>query len=386
MRPAIWISMFALAFAVSAARAATFRVMQDGSGDYTDIQVAVDAAAPGDTIRIGPGQWTAFHSHHIPGWSEPIQAIAFDWNGRNLTFIGSGPDETVLGPSADPNDSHYNGIMTLGSRDVVIGLTIVGVYSGIYDGEGGILLSSCWFGECSAGLYTFSPEGATVTGCTFTDCGEGILCLDDGNNVHVSDCTFSRCWESVNLQGAWQANYSVTDCTFTQGKTAVQVLYGRATIQNCHATAMTGGGEIHEGVFHVLFYADANLENCSAQSLGIALFVADHGRVTGTNLVFDAEYGGILTRGDSSISIHQSHLLNGGGHTVEAIYYSCPDSTHLDLTSNYWRTTDVAQIESWIFVDQAHGPNCVVVDYLPLADGPVQARKETWGGIKALFR
>ena len=36
--------------------ARTWRVEKDGSGDFTVIQDAVDAAAAGDTIRIGPGR------------------------------------------------------------------------------------------------------------------------------------------------------------------------------------------------------------------------------------------------------------------------------------------------------------------------------------------
>ena len=155
------------------------------------------------------------------------------------------------------------------------------------------------------------------------------------------------------------------------------VFYGQATIRDCHATAMDMPG-YESLVFYVSSYAQVHLENCTAQSTGRGLFVGSHSSVTGVNLVFEGVAGVILTRDVSSVSIHQSHFLNGGGYTVEAYNYSCdpsqPGPWHLDLTNNYWGTTDLAQIEIWIFIDQAHGPNCVVVDYLPLADGPVRRR------------
>lgn len=39
------------------ASARTWRVEKDGFGDYTTIQPAVDAAAPGDIVLIGPGRY-----------------------------------------------------------------------------------------------------------------------------------------------------------------------------------------------------------------------------------------------------------------------------------------------------------------------------------------
>jgi len=35
----------------------SWRVEKDGSGDFAVIQNAVDAAAPGDTVVVGPGRY-----------------------------------------------------------------------------------------------------------------------------------------------------------------------------------------------------------------------------------------------------------------------------------------------------------------------------------------
>ncbi len=69
------------------ARARTWHVEKDGSGDFTVIQAAVDAAAPGDTIRIGAGQFRETRPFTTPGWTENVNvAITTD----RLTILGSG--------------------------------------------------------------------------------------------------------------------------------------------------------------------------------------------------------------------------------------------------------------------------------------------------------
>ena len=52
----------ALFCTVLLAHASTWHVERDGSGDFTTIQPAVDASAPGDTIHIGPGEYTETHT------------------------------------------------------------------------------------------------------------------------------------------------------------------------------------------------------------------------------------------------------------------------------------------------------------------------------------
>ncbi len=46
--------------------AKTWYVEKDGSADFTVIQNAVDAAAAGDTIRIGPGRFEEFRGYVYP--------------------------------------------------------------------------------------------------------------------------------------------------------------------------------------------------------------------------------------------------------------------------------------------------------------------------------
>ena len=83
----------------TAAHSHTWHVAQDGSGDFTVIQAAVDAAQDGDTISIGPGHYTEFTV--VPGYGQHPDGgfvnVMLDGT-KSLTFIGAGPEATIIGP------------------------------------------------------------------------------------------------------------------------------------------------------------------------------------------------------------------------------------------------------------------------------------------------
>ncbi|MDP2324951.1 MAG: hypothetical protein Q8N51_13110, partial [Gammaproteobacteria bacterium] len=111
----------------TAAGASTWSVQRDGSGHFTAIQLALDAAADGDTILIGPGEYTESTTIRPPGWAYDIQSYA-DLRCDNLTIIGAGADVTVIGPptyqgnaaTGNPAGLSYGGRGTLHIRDLGI--------------------------------------------------------------------------------------------------------------------------------------------------------------------------------------------------------------------------------------------------------------------------
>ena len=140
---------------VEPAHGAVWRVEQDGSGQFTTLQPAVDAAASGDTILIGPGWYQDLHEvdHH----GSPIWVSAYWMDGRDLTFIGTSAEEVKIGPEtyAPQNDGPQ----------------------GIYNESGAQQCLGC--GERTFPLRIFilpsRAGGSTVDSCHFESCRIGTM-------------------------------------------------------------------------------------------------------------------------------------------------------------------------------------------------------------------
>ena len=70
-------------------------VEKDGSAEYQTIQGAVDAAASGDTIRVGPGRYDDGQVVETQGWTGFVRVLI---EKPDLTIIGSGAEQTIIGP------------------------------------------------------------------------------------------------------------------------------------------------------------------------------------------------------------------------------------------------------------------------------------------------
>ena len=139
------------------AGAATWHVEQDGSGDFDDIQPAVDAAAAGDTILIGPGHYDQARSVLIPQWAGETDVFVYV-DKEDLTFIGSDRDEVIVGPSV--YYSTYFGPKGFATGDLtqrwrIENVTMQNMWDGVYD-EGGVYLENCRIVGCRGqGIFAF---------------------------------------------------------------------------------------------------------------------------------------------------------------------------------------------------------------------------------------
>jgi hypothetical protein len=143
------------------ALARTWHVQPNGSGDFRDIQPAVEAAAPGDTIRIGPGRFQQLHPIVAPAWTEDtIIAVTKD----DLTFIGAGADLTILGMTSfySPQGQAPKGICSVDSYDVSISnLTIENIETGIYWWRGTLKVDDCTFRALLVTLWVTAAAATT---------------------------------------------------------------------------------------------------------------------------------------------------------------------------------------------------------------------------------
>jgi hypothetical protein len=154
-----------LIFASTSPRAATWRVHADGTGDLPTIQEAINGAASGDTIRVGPGDYSANL------WIEGKAIILLSDQGPTATILHglSLQDSPVI-------DVFYDD----GNQSIIEGFTI-------RDGTTGIRATSA--SPVIRGNTIMHNESALGAGicCTF-----GSNAVIDGNLI-VHNRTWYQC-------------------------------------------------------------------------------------------------------------------------------------------------------------------------------------------------
>ncbi len=369
----------------SVASARTWRVELDGSGDYTDIQPAVDAAAPGDTIRIGPGRFDTFHPITAPAWTEDtIVGVLKD----ALTFIGSGQNVTFLGPTTyvgAPGDNPKVFCSFGGFDGRIENMTIENVEAGVFWERGTLTVNSCVFRAADPNYFALQllTDDCVVQDCSFehSDGGTAIIISSLGN---VHSCQISDC----SIQGA---------------RYGVRVGYGAQgiSIRNTSIDAAYWGVVLDQSSIGLV-------ESCSiTNTQDVSALILNGSQVTLLDSKFDGgSYGldvnggiaigtGIVVsnttitalylNGTGQATIHGSHILPAAGLAFKSSVYAGTPAL-IDLTGNYWGTTDSAAIAASIHDSQDDPALHCTVLYEPFANGPVPAESTSWGDLKALFR
>ena len=231
-----------LAFA-TVATATTWRVERDGSADYTVIQDAVDVAASGDTILIGPGRFNEQQWVTFPGWQDSVRVLVPQ---HELTLIGSGP-ATIIGQTEpwEMEQGYHKGIVTgdlLGNAVIrVEKIRFENMARGIYTsyestGEDTVLIRNCEFYANNSGVSLIGDGGvATITDCLFDHMArDGIhLTAQRQSALLIENCIFSlwdhHSWPQKHLS-VWGASAHVRDCQFIEGAYGMSVAIGASGI------------------------------------------------------------------------------------------------------------------------------------------------------------
>lgn len=184
---------------------------------YDNLIVAIKEADDGDTINLGPGNYTTY------GEEKGLAA------GKSLTFVGSGTDSTTWGIGAklanpDNFGTEYNGDYSFdGSKTItfknmkLLSSKNASPYYGFIRIDNTIVDNcvidgfTCYWGYTSAefnnttfnapgkeySLWTYSSPTMTFNDCTFNCAGKAInVYTDYGANkkditVNVNNCTFN---------------------------------------------------------------------------------------------------------------------------------------------------------------------------------------------------
>ncbi|MBE0566220.1 MAG: right-handed parallel beta-helix repeat-containing protein [Krumholzibacteria bacterium] len=390
MKPVL-VAILIAVLSASTAHARTWRVEKDGSGDYTVIQDALDAAASGDTIRIGPGRFEEFRIYPTNGGDQAVIAMV---QVAEITFIGSGIDQTIIGPTSfdwqdgDPPTRGVNCIAQSTSGKVVVErLAHENLFSGVYvENAGPLTVTDCSFRGCRYGINAF--VSSVVERSDITDCRIGIWIKAPGVYGTVTGCRF------VDVEGTAVSFQSLesgiaSDCRFSAcidcNTVGVQCFGSGGGIYDC----------VFEGLLQPIYMTSAaypEILRNRAATAGICLY-SNSEAFTAEGNVFQATGPfpalQLYSRGLPH-TIRGNHILRGTGLAVEVLGHTGPEDYHLDMTGNWWGTTDRDSISAWIHDgnDVMWPPGGLVectVDFEPIAEAPIPTEKKSLGGLKALF-
>jgi len=169
-------------------------------GDFPLIQQALNAAQPGDTVRVAAGIFSG------PG------NRALDTRGKPLYLIGAGPGGTLIDCAGQAGGFRLQG-----------------------DGEARSLI-----------------RGFTVLHAV-ADRGAGLLC--EGGRLRVESCAFigGRADWGAGLAATWEASLQLQACQFAGNRAALggddlYLIGGRALLRDCRTSAAgilaLGGAEL----------------------------------------------------------------------------------------------------------------------------------------------
>jgi hypothetical protein len=364
------------------ASAESWRVEQLGIGDFTVIQDAVDAAADGDTILIGPGHYQEMHDYQPHGAGYFIQTLVSWDDHRALTFIGSGPDEVIFGPDTfEPNHTGPTGITYQGSQLLLVsGISFQNFYTGIYS-NGGCRVDQCHFSDSQGSVAQLSSGLGSITNCEFYRQQVGGL--------------------GVGVWGA--AEFTIENCFFEDVDFYLQGVPD-ATVTNCEFVGYVGSFTASNGVFsnnqatigwsalNIQSGSQVLVQDCvfSVFSVGTKnLSIYDSGTFVelSGNIFNGGTYAALKMLASPTVIGSGNHFFKGdSSYTIVVSHSETPNLGSIDLRNNYWGTDDPALVGLWIY-DGADDPDIALeVQYEPIADGPLPTSKTSLDGLKAMFR
>lgn len=205
-----------LAFAEDAPDAHAVKI--DGKeGSYAKLEDAVRAASSGDTIILGEGNYTLYKIS-----SEGMT------RGKNLTFVGQGPDKTAWNIGAEvPNPEYYgteyNGDYSFDGAGTVTFKNMT-LRSGDKDYLGFIRIDNTVVENCVINGETFywGYKSAVFTDTTFNaPDGRYALWTYSSPTMIFDNCTFNTTGKAVNVY---------TD--FSAGKHDIRVYFNNCTVNS----------------------------------------------------------------------------------------------------------------------------------------------------------
>lgn len=374
------------------ASAATITVRKDGTGDFAVLQQALSAAADGDSVLIGPGEFTEMPWVRIPGWSWDVRACGYI-TADDLAIVGAGADQTFIGPTV------YSGNNSLFSpKGLVYGeggnlsiqeLTVRNCYEGIFM-RGVLFLDRCAIENNYDNIYWESVgAGGWIRDTLISASTPSFpLAIDLTANGTGSGILMERCrveGAQAIIRGA--RNISIIDCDFTGGVAGISI-YDNAQVfvyQCTFLNASSSGIRFSLGSDGYCEIHDSDISG------GISALDTGGNATNGRFAVYDSRIRGGTTAAlyaryrPGPCVIHNCDFFKGSGAVVKCGPPALTAVIH-DLTNNYWGSSNIADIQAWV-IDKTDDPSiAATVLYQPFSGQAVPTEPTSWGDLKALFR
>jgi len=364
----------------------TWSVQRDGSGDFTVIQDAVDAASDGDVIEIGPGRFDEFRTIYNNS-GMPLYDVYVNIEDKDLTLIGAGQDQTFLGP--EDGSIHTRQSLIVKTRDSDLNLSGLLLenanHAVIWFEYGQFEMTGCVLRLGYLGFFGVVSAGGNINSCRFESfSGDGIAVDTPTPSLEVTECEFDEV--HVGAGAYWSgARLDVSQCVVNGGVVGFNFSdNATGSVTGCLVTDCANYGVAVSTAQEVTI--EDNHIYCSDTGGGIGLLGCND-LVVMNNIIEGGVACIYANSGYGELNFHQNHLFRAeGGYFAWTTDYWPYDEVVLDLSGNYWGTTDIEEIEEWT-LDGNDFPNSnLYFNFLPLADGPVRTERATWGDVKSLFR
>jgi len=362
--------------------ARTWSVEQDGSGDWVTIQEAVDASASGDTILIAAGRYSELHL--VPGMVTTM-SVAHLLEAKDLTVIGEGPGETIIGPESLNEDCSVF-FFDATSALVMSDIQIVNAHSGVW-AYGDVELRNCTVDGCLIGVWVDSGD-VWVSDCHFlppvpAPITTNAMAINYSPNLLIERCHI----ENLEIYISGVTSSTVRDCVFEHplGNNATDSAY-YVSSNGVFERNRTDGRVVCNGGSHVVLRDNEFLAGIS----DVKLYLSESS--TEAEIYDNVFHGGSFSTfwlgSAPSLFGTGNHILNSGSeYSVKLKYYGDYNNNPVvDLRGNYWGTDDPAQIDAWIYDIHDDPDEDTEVLYQPFSDVPLPADKESIGGFKSLYR
>lgn len=371
---------------------AVLYVEKDGTGDFTIIQDAIDAAGDGDVIQIGPGRFNDYINDAPWG-----NFRAWVHGDKSLTFIGAGSGETIIGPEVYGGVNQDWGIYcSPGSENIrVEGIRFenldrmaVTSYADYFEME------DCVFDTCRISCAPFGGQSATIDNCQFFNCLDIYTIICRTPSVFISNILVQNCFGGVQCENGFTNDIFITDSIFDGGGVGWGgVLFTNVggSIVNCRFSNLTASGVgfdyaktvyLYDNLFEGIRSPNDYLGHAISMNRGDGCFASN-------NVISSSDVGVYILRPFDEFSFNNNHIFQGEEETDLFVRTNNDWSyweEHLDFSNNYWGTTDPEEISQGIFDGYDSEDVTMYVDFLPLADGPVSTESKSFDGVKALYR